>query len=62
MIRMILQWVACKVGVLLNLDPWKLRLRNELSIVSLACGVEGAKLVAACSMFRLHGVSKFGVL
>ena len=61
---MIQQWVACKVGVLLNLDPWKLRLRNELSIVSLACacGVKGAKLVAACSMFKLRGVSKFGVL
>ena len=38
--------------------------RKELSIVSLACacGVKGAKLVAACSMFKLHGVSKFGVL
>ena len=38
--------------------------RKELSIVSLACacGVKGSKLVAACSMFKLHGVSKFGVL
>ena len=47
---MIQKSVARNAEVLLNLGPWKL--------FSLACGVEGSKLVAVCSMFKLHGVSK----